>query len=101
MISKIQQYFVNGPEVILLPRLEWNYDEKPDFNEEGFFIDYEMINSAHPPLRDRMFYGLHKMSSAILSGISEKQEYTITCQTFEPMLKELYKITTEDIFITK
>ena len=35
LIRLIDQYFTSGPEVILLPMLEWDYAVRPDFNEEG------------------------------------------------------------------
>lgn len=40
MIRQINQYFTDEPEVVLLPRLEWDYDSRPNFNEEG-----ELANS--------------------------------------------------------
>ena len=36
LISQINRYFTSGPEVVLLPSLEWNYEDKPNFNDEGF-----------------------------------------------------------------
>ena len=35
LIRQIDKYFTSGPEVILLPMLEWDYAVRPDFNEEG------------------------------------------------------------------
>ena len=35
MIRQINQYFTHEPEVVLLPRLEWDYSERPNFNAEG------------------------------------------------------------------
>ena len=37
LIKQIDQYFTSGPEIILLPGLEWDYNIRPDFNEEGFY----------------------------------------------------------------
>ena len=37
LISKINKYFTGGPEVVLLPRLVWDYNDQPDFNEDGEF----------------------------------------------------------------
>ena len=42
LIKLIDQYFTSGPEVILLPALEWDYDVRPDFNEEGSFSFYAL-----------------------------------------------------------
>ena len=70
MITKINHYFQKGPEIILLPHLEWDYADKPDFNADGFFIDYDIVTSAHPPLRDRMFYGLNKIASFVIKGVT-------------------------------
>ena len=38
LIKQIDQYFTSGPEIILLPALEWDYNVRPDFNEEGFIF---------------------------------------------------------------
>ena len=35
LIKKINQYFTGGPEVVLLPRLAWDYNVQPDFSEDG------------------------------------------------------------------
>ena len=35
LIKQIDQYFTSGPEIIWLPALEWDYNVRPDFNEEG------------------------------------------------------------------
>ena len=35
LMRQIDQYFTSGPEIILLPALEWDYNARPDFNEEG------------------------------------------------------------------
>ena len=40
LIKKIDKYFTSGPEIILLPTLEWDYDVRPDFNEEGIIFIY-------------------------------------------------------------
>lgn len=80
-----------------MPLLQWNYEDQPDFNEDGFHIDYELIHLAHPPLRDRMLYGLHKVSTAILDGISVNTNYPIRCNNFEPILQQIYDMTTEDV----
>ena len=50
LIKEIQRYFTHGPEIVLLPLLQWNYEVMPDFSEEGFYLDYEDILLAHPPL---------------------------------------------------
>ena len=97
LIAKINQYFTHGPNVIILPLLQWNFDDQPDFNEDGFYITYEMIEKAHPPLRDRMFYGLHRVADQVISGIPTSSDYSITCSNFESMLLKLYDMTTEDV----
>ena len=40
LIRQIDQYFTKGPEVVLLPRLEWDFAERPNFNEEGDIQHY-------------------------------------------------------------
>ena len=40
LIKLIDQFFTSGPEVILLPALEWDYNVRPDFNEEGFLSSH-------------------------------------------------------------
>ena len=91
LINKIHQYFNADPQVILLPNLQWNYEHMPDFNEEGFYINYNHIQTAHPPLRDRMLYGLSKISFSINSGVSEEESYFINCEGFENLIENVYK----------
>ena len=90
LISQIQKYFTTGPQVILLPVLQWNYEQMPDFNEEGFYLDYEHIQAAHPPLRDRMLYGLNKIACFINNGVSEEESYFIKCENFENLIENVY-----------
>ena len=80
-----------GPQVILLPNLQWDYAQMPNFNEEGFYLDYDHIQAAHPPLRDRMLYGLNKIAFSINAGVSEEESYFITCQNFENLIENVYK----------
>ena len=91
LINKIHQYFNADPQVILLPNLQWNYENMPDFNEEGFYLNYDHIKTAHPPLRDRMLYGLRKISFFINAGVSEEESYFINCEGFENLIKNVYK----------
>ena len=91
LINKIHQYFNTGPKVILLPNLQWNFEQIPDFNEEGFYLNYDHIDSAHPPLRDRMLYGLNKISFFINDGISKEESYFINCDGFENLIENVYK----------
>ena len=63
----------------------------PDFNEEGFFLDYEHIQTAHPPLRDRMLYGLNKIAFFINAGVSNEESYFIKCVNFENLIENVYK----------
>ena len=97
LFTKVHTFFNYGPELVMLPRLEWDYTVKPDFNEDGFFINYDHVRSAHPPLRDRMFYGLHKLASYVLFGTEIDESYSIKCETFENMLEDVYEATTEEI----
>ena len=90
LISQIQKYFTTGPQVILLPVLQWDYAQMPDFNEEGFYLDYNHIQAAHPPLRDRMMYGLNKIAFSINAGVSEEESYFIKCKNFENLIENVY-----------
>lgn len=92
----------------MLPLLAWNYDDQPDFNEEGiilyialnnyivliyvlgFYLNYDHIMSAHPPLRDRMWYGLNRIAYFINSGVSTQDSYFIQCNNFEELLEKIY-----------
>ena len=56
-----------------------------------------MIEQAHPPLRDRMFYGLNRIAGHIITGVLNRRDYPIQCSNFETMLDDLYNMTTEDI----
>ena len=62
----------------------------PDFNEEGFYLDYTHIETAHPPLRDRMLYGLNKIAYFINAGVSEEESYFINCENFENLIENVY-----------
>ena len=90
LIKQIHQYFNTGPQVILLPVLQWNYEQMPDFNEDGFYLDYNHIETAHPPLRDRMLYGLNKIAFFINSGVSDEESYFINCENFENLIENVY-----------
>ena len=90
LISQIHKYFTTGPQVVLLPVLQWDYAQTPNFNEEGFFLDYEHIQTAHPPLRDRMLYGLNKIAFYINAGVSEEESYFIKCENFENLIENVY-----------
>ena len=63
----------------------------PDFNEEGFYLDYDHIRAAHPPLRDRMLYGLNKIAFFINAGVSQEDSYFIKCDNFENLIEKVYK----------
>ena len=97
LITKVLNYFTHGPEIVMLPLLQWNYEVQPDFNEDGFYLNYDHIQAAHPPLRDRMFYGLHKIAGHFVKGVPTDDMYPLKCETFEAMLQEMYDATTEDI----
>ena len=91
LIRKINEYFNNGPEVVLLPTLQWDFNEMPNFDDEGFFLDYSHIDTAHPPSRDRMWYGLNKIAYFINAGVSEEESYFINCGNFENLIENVYK----------
>ena len=76
--------------MILLPNLQWNYDNYPNFNEDGFHLNYSHILTAHPPLRDRMLYGLNKLAYLINFGASKEDSYFINCENFENLLESIY-----------
>ena len=90
LIRKIHQYFTSGPQVVLLPNLQWDFDLVPDFNEDGFYLDYTHILTAHPPLRDRMLYGLNKLAFFINNGVSKEESYFINCDNFEQLIENVY-----------
>ena len=90
LITKIHQYFTGGPQVVLLPNLQWDFDLVPDFSENGFYLDYDHILTAHPPLRDRMLYGLNRLALLINLGVSEEESYFINCENFENLLETVY-----------
>ena len=90
LIKQIDQYFNTGPKVVLLPNLQWDYAQIPDFNAEGFYLDYDHIQSAHPPLRDRMLYGLNKIAFFINAGVSHEESYFINCENFENLIENVY-----------
>jgi len=69
----------------------------PDFNEDGFYLNYDHILTAHPPLRDRMLYGLRKLAYLINFGVSKEESYFINCENFETLIEIVYNATTEDV----
>lgn len=91
LISQINKYFASDPQVILLPNLQWDFAVTPDFNEEGFYLNYDHILAAHPPLRDRMLYGLNKIAFTINAGVSQQESYFINCENFENLIEKVYK----------
>ena len=59
-------------------------------------MNYDHILAAHPPLRDRMLYGLRKISFSIHKGVSLDESYFINCRNFEDLIEKVYEATTED-----
>ena len=76
--------------MILLPNLQWDFDLVPDFNEDGFYLNFEHILSAHPPLRDRMLYGLNRLAYFVNFGVSKEDAYFINCENFEKLIENVY-----------
>ena len=90
LMKKIHQYFSGVPQVVLLPNLQWDFELYPDFNEDGFYLNYDHILTAHPPLRDRMLYGLRRLASLINLGVSNEESYFIKCENFENLVESVY-----------
>ena len=90
LMTKIHQYFSGVPQVVLLPNLQWDFDLYPDFNEDGFYLNYDHILTAHPPLRDRMLYGLKRLAYLINLGVSNEESYFIKCENFENLMENVY-----------
>ena len=90
LMKKIHQYFSGVPQVVLLPHLQWDFELSPDFTENGFYLNYDHILTAHPPLRDRMLYGLRRLASLINSGVPNKESYFIKCENFENLVESVY-----------
>ena len=57
---------------------------------QGFYLDYEHILTAHPPVRDRMLYGLHKIAYFINKGVSSQDSYFLNCKNFEELVEKVY-----------
>ena len=91
LIKEIQKYFNSGPEVVLLPTLQWNNEQIPNFNDEDFFLTYFHIDTAYPALRDRMWYGLNKIAYFINAGISNQKSYFINCGNVEDFIEDVYE----------
>lgn len=90
LIRDINLYFSGDPAVVLLPQLQWDYNNLPDFDTDGFYLDYDHIMNSHPPLRDRMFYGLNKIAYQINAGVNNESTYFINCANFEDLLEQIY-----------
>ena len=83
---------------MLLPNLNWDFDLLPNFNEDGFYLNYDHILTAHPPLRDRMLYGLNRLAYLINSGVSNRESYFISCGNFENLLENVYNCKLQESF---
>ena len=90
LIRQIDHYFTAGPEVVVLPHLRWDWNDEPDFNEEGFCLTYDHILASHPPVRDRMLYGLYRIAYLITIGIPQEESYFMTCENFEDLIEKTY-----------
>ena len=101
LIKQINQYFLTGPVVVILPKLEWDYADKPDFDEDGFYLNYGHVMTSHPPLRDRMFYGLNKIAYFINAGVSGDESYFISCANFEDLIENVYQGKFRDVSLVK
>lgn len=89
-MKQIHQYFTGELEIVLLPQLVWDEDQKPNFNQDGFYLDYEHILAAHREVRDRMLYGLNKISFFINKGVVSQDSYFINCENFEELIAKVY-----------
>ena len=54
-------------------------------------MNYSHIETAHPPKRDRMFYGLNRIAWIINEGVITNTDYFIKCFNFEHLLSMIYK----------
>ena len=95
LVLKIKQNFKFGPDIVVLPELDWNYDVKPDFERIGYYLTYEDIRKAQPDTMNKMLQGLSAIAKKVYS--SSITEVPIPCGNFEIMLNRLYSLTTEDI----
>ena len=57
----------------------------------GFYLTYDDILRAHSETRDRMFYGLNKISFFMNFYVSNEESYFITCDNFEDLIDKVYK----------
>ena len=101
LVKQINQYFLSGPVVVILPKLEWDYADKPDFDEEGFYLNYDHVMTSHPPLRDRMFYGLNKIAYFVNAGVSENESYFMDCANFEDLIESIYEGTLSEVYLVE
>ena len=46
--------------------------------------------SSHPPVRDRMFYGLNRIAYFVNFGVSDEEAYFIRCNNFEELIEKIY-----------
>ena len=54
-------------------------------------MNYSHIETAHPPKRDRMFYGLNRIAWIMNEGVITNSDYFIKCFNFEHLLSMIYK----------
>ena len=57
----------------------------------GFYLNYDHILLAHPPLRDRMLYGLGRLAQIMNDGVSKEDSYFMRCYNFEQLLEQMYQ----------
>ena len=92
LIDIIDQYFQSGPEIIVLPDLQWDYDRMPNFQADNFFLTYDHIRSAQTRSSRKMMKGLIQIQNIIKST----KTFTLPCDSFEDEFSKLYSLTTEN-----
>ena len=92
LIEVIDRYFQSGPEIIVLPDLQWDYGLRPNFEVENFFLTYDHIRSAQSETSRKMMKGLIKIQNIIKSP----NAFTLPCDSFEDEFSQLYSLTSEN-----
>ena len=98
LIRQLKLFFNEGPIIVVLPTLQWDVEDKPDFQAENFFLTFDHIRKAQKDSSEAMMTGLARISELIIQ--SSLKDFSLPCESFEDTMSDLYEITTgEDIDI--
>ena len=84
---KIKKYFDKSLEVIVLPVLQWTYYNRPDFQRDDFYLNYNHIKSAQQESYRKMMAGLARITEVIIE--SAINDHSFECDNLASRLSNL------------